>query len=57
MRCHAALTGFTHTKAFFGLGKNHDRTSTMLGGGMIGGIDFFQVVATALQTIDLFIGQ
>ena len=53
---HAPLTRFTHTEAFLGLGKDHDGTTLLMGSGVISGIDFFQIVATALQAINLFIG-
>ena len=53
---HAALAGTTHAVALLGVGQDHRRLPGVRLGGCIGGMDLHQVVAAALEPIDLLIG-
>jgi len=57
MGCHFALTGRAHAEAFFALGENDGGLALVPGCGVIGCVDLDQVVPTALELIDLLIGE
>ena len=53
---HLPLAGRAHAVALDGLGENHGRLPLVLGGGLVGGVDFERVVAAAGQRPDLGVG-
>ena len=56
MRGHFSLTGTTHSIAFFGLRENDGWLTRVIGRSSIGGVDFHQIMTTALELINLLVG-
>jgi len=56
MSGHLALSRGTHAIALFGLRQNDRWLPHVLGGHGVGGMDFNQVVSTALESVNLLIG-
>ena len=56
MRDHAPLAPVAHAVALFGLGQDDGGLARMVGGGVVGGIDFHRVVAAAAQAVDVGVG-
>ncbi len=56
MRGHAALARRAHAVALLGVGQDHRRLAAVLRRRGIGGVDLHQVVAAALEPVDLFVG-
>ena len=57
VRGHAALAGLAHAVALLGLRQDHGRLARGARRRVVGGVDLHQVVAAALQAVDLLVGQ
>ena len=56
VRRHAALAAGAHAIALHGLGQDHHRRAAVRHGGGVGGVDLDEVVAAAVQAVDLVVG-
>ena len=56
MRGHLALPGTAHAVTFFGVRQNHYRLACVRRSSGISGMYFHQVVAAALEPVDLLVG-
>ena len=56
VRGHLALAGRAHAVALLGVRQDHGGLAAVRGGRGVGGVDLHQVVAAALQAVDLLVG-
>ncbi len=57
MSGHAALSCRAHAVALLGLGQDHGRLAAMIRCRVISGIDFYRIVTTTPQPVDVLVGQ
>jgi len=55
MRGHLALPGAAHAIAFFSVRQNHGGLTLVAGGCGVGCMDFYQVMATAFEPVNLIV--
>jgi O-acetyl-ADP-ribose deacetylase (regulator of RNase III) len=55
VRGHLALARLAHAVALLGVGQDHRGLALVRAGGRVGGVDLHQVVAAALEAVDLLV--